>query len=174
MWSSSRVVRTLGLLLALAAPLCLAACSGFTPVYGPGGIYAAKVALVYDTPSNQLEQIIYEDLALKLGKATGSAPKLTVTVSRNANGLTSNAVSSLPNRPYEMVVKASVKLVDVNGKVLFQGSRSASAGYTTDSQVLANSEAADEAARRAAKSLADTIRLTLLGVLTRSDSAQGT
>ena len=44
-------------------------------------------------------------------------------------------------------------------------SRTASASYSKSGQSLANQQAANEAAERAAAQLAETIRLTLLGVL---------
>ncbi len=166
MWSSSRVLRSIGLVVALGAPLALSACSGFTPVYGDHGVTAQRVALIYDKPNSRIEQIIYNDLALKLGKADGPAPKLSISASAGAVALTSQVVTA-PVQPYKMVATAYITLTDVNGKVLFSGSRSASADYTGNSQVLNNQQAADDASNRAAKLLADTIRLTVLGALVK-------
>ena len=166
MWSSSPVLRSAGLALAAGLLLVVAACSGFTPVYGPNGVTADQVALNYDPPNNRLERIIYTDLALKLGKAPGAAPKLRVSASEGAAALTSQTLS-VPAQPYRMVVTANITLTDMNGKVLFSGNRSASADYTANSQSFANQEAANDAAERAAKLLADTIRLTVLGALAK-------
>jgi hypothetical protein len=171
MWSSSRALRSLGLAAALAVAPALAACSGFTPVYGDHGLGQHQVALLYGAPSNRLEQIIYEDLSLRLGKATGAAPTLTVTVQQSTHALTSNSLGSaplyVPVEQQEAVVTAAIRLVDVNGKVLFSGSRSAASDYTINPQVFASDEAADNASRNAAHSLADIIRLTVLGALAK-------
>ena len=51
--------------------------------------------------------------------------------------------------------------------MLFSGSRSATADYTTDSQILSNRAAADDAVERAAHLLAESIRLTVLGALAK-------
>ena len=64
-----------------------------------------------------------------------------------------------------MTVTADIVLKAADGTVLFSGTRNASADYTTNAQALANQAAETEAAERAAKALADTIRLTLLAAL---------
>ena len=69
--------------------------------------------------------------------------------------------------PDEMVVTAAITLVGADGKVLFSGSRSQSADYTTGPQVIANNQAATDAQARAAHLLADTIRLSVLGALAK-------
>lgn len=167
MWSSSGV--RMGLVaLALATAMSLAACSGFHPVYGPGGVAQQQVALIYAAPANRTEQIIYEDLALKLGKASGNAPTLKLSTQSFARELTvesTSAAAKLPNLQMEMEVTANITLTDVNGKVIFSGMRSAVADYTSNSQGLANDAASADAIKRAALSLSDTIRLTLLSAL---------
>ena len=71
MWSSSR---------AAAVAACgrwrwrrcrlLAACTGFAPVYGPSSIDSpADRASPTRRPTSRLEQMIYEDLTLRLGTA---------------------------------------------------------------------------------------------------------
>ncbi len=162
MWSSSPLLRSIGLLVALVSPLALAACSGFTPVYSNHGVTAAQVALIYDKPTNRLEQIIYQDLALRLGKSTDpNAPLVTIVTSSKARSLPTADVSPVSQK--RRTVTANITLTDVDGKVLFSGARAVSADYTTDAQAFANQEAALDAANRAAKALADTIRLTILG-----------
>ena len=76
-----------------------------------------------------------------------------------------SAAEALPSLQMEMEVTADIKLTDVNGKVIFSGMRSATADYTTNTQGLANDAASADAIKRAALSLSDTIRLTLLGAL---------
>ena len=66
MWSSSGL-RIAGLAVALVAAPSLTACSGLTPVYGTQAD-TQHFALIYAKPNSRFEQVVYEDLALKLGK----------------------------------------------------------------------------------------------------------
>ena len=63
------------------------------------------------------------------------------------------------------MVNALIELIDADGKVAFTATRSASAIFTADSQALAEAEAERDARERAARELAETVRLTLLGAL---------
>jgi hypothetical protein len=167
--SSSRRAVIAGLFSLALAP-ALSACSGFTPVYAPGPSAQQRVALIYAAPTNRFEQIVYQDLALKLGKASGPAPTLSVNVSAFSRALTSNVdplTTTLPAIQKQEEVSAAIRLTDINGKVLFSGMRSATADFTINSQGLASDRAEADAAVRAAHAVADTIRLTLLGVLAK-------
>jgi LPS-assembly lipoprotein len=153
------------LMLAVALMLPVAACSGLHPLYGDSGLTRGSIEIAYAKPANRLEQIIYQDLALRLGKSRGGdAPELEVTASQSSRALAAGNIVS-PNRQRQMTVSATITLTSADGKVLFSGRRSAAADYTTNSQVLANQAAETEAAERAAKALADTIRLSLLAAL---------
>jgi hypothetical protein len=69
----------------------------------------------------------------------------------------------------EAVVTALIELIAADGSTILSTSRSAAALYTADNyQALAASEAEREAGERAARELAETVRLTLLGALTQS------
>ncbi|MEQ1769230.1 MAG: LPS assembly lipoprotein LptE [Devosia sp.] len=163
MSSSSRPVRLAAALLLVA--LTLAGCASFRPVYGDGGLTGEAIALAYEKPGNRLEQIIYQSLALRLGKASGAdAPTVSVTATQSSRALTSGTVAT-PSRQRQMLVTAQIVLTGSDGTELFKGSRSATADYTTNAQGLANQAAETEAAERAAKALADTIRLTLIAAL---------
>jgi hypothetical protein len=149
----------------LASPLALSACSSFRPVYGDNGLTNESIALAYAKPDTRLEQIIYQSLALRLGKsARTDAPLVTVDVTQDSRALTSGTITS-PNRQRQMVVTAAITLTTPTGETLFKGDRSAAADYTTNSQALANQAAETEAAERAARALAETIRLTLIAAL---------
>lgn len=168
MSSSRRAV--IAALLTLAVAPALSACSGLTPVYGPGAASTQQVGLIYAKPSNRFEQVVYEDLALKLGRASGPAPTLSVNVTALSRDLTSQVDPLATTQPMiqrQEQVNAAIRLTDVNGKVLFSGMRSATADFTANSQGLATDRAEADAAVRAAHSVADTIRLTLLGVLAK-------
>jgi hypothetical protein len=72
-----------------------------------------------------------------------------------------------PSEQREAVVTADIELKAADGSVLFVGERSAAASYSVDGQGLADTEALRNAEEQAARALAETIRLTLLGVLAR-------
>jgi hypothetical protein len=154
------------LALALAGATALSACSGFTPVYGERGIGVEKHAFRYDKPASRLDQIIYQELVLKLGRTSDSTvPMVRVTTTSSVRGLTKTNVSN-PAAQNEAVVTAKIELVDADGTIAFTATRSASALYTADrAQALAETEAEKEAKERAARELAETVRLTLLGAL---------
>ena len=164
-WSKA-VLRNSVLALALAGATALSACSGFTPVYGERGIGVEKHAFRYDRPATRLDQIIYQELVLKLGRTDDSTvPMVRVTTTSSVRGLTKTNVSN-PAAQNEAVVTAKIELVDADGTIAFTATRSASALYTADrAQALAETEAEKEAKERAARELAETVRLTLLGAL---------
>ena len=162
MWSSDARRRGLGWSLVLVAALALGGCTGLRPVYGDNGITAQRAEVQYAKPANRLEQVIYQDLALKLGKSGGDVPVVTVSVSEGARSL---GGTTSPHSQNQMVVTAFITVVASDGEVLFSGSRSQSADYTTGAQVGANERAAQDASLRAARLLADTIRLQILATL---------
>jgi hypothetical protein len=159
---TTAAIRAILVALALTTTTTLAACSSFTPVYGIG---VERHAVRYDKPASRLEQIIYQELALRLGRSSDpSAPLVRVTTSSALRDLTKTDVRR-PSGQREAVVTARVELIDADGRVAFTATRSASALFTADSQALAETEAERDARERAAKALAETVRLTLLGAL---------
>ena len=164
-WSNP-LLRNMCLALALAGATTLGACSAFTPVYGERGIGTERQAFRYDKPASRLDQIIYQELVLKLGRSTDpSVPLVRVTTTSAVRGLTKTNVSN-PAAQREAVVTATIELVDADGNVAFTAARSASALFTSDdAQAVAETEAEKEAKERAARELAETVRLTLLGAL---------
>ena len=169
MSSSDRLIRALAVVATLGAAPLLAACSGFTPIYGDYGLGNQRVAVKYGPPAGRLDQVIYQDLALKLGKSTDpDAPTIFVSTSAVARALTSQTIVN-PRLQYRALVTAVITVTDAKGKVLFRGSRSTSADYTTGSasvaQAFANNEAFADASERGARALADTVRLAVLQAL---------
>jgi hypothetical protein len=159
MWSSS--ARTAGFVVGFAALAALSACTGFTPLYGSGG---PAPALNFPEPGNRAEQLIYQDLALRFSAGTTNAPTLDVSAKLSSGDLTSDSIKHAFSQK-QATVTAKYQLTSASGDVLLSGQRSASADYETGAQVLANQQALDDAAERAAHLLADTIRLSVLGAL---------
>jgi hypothetical protein len=106
---------------------------------------------------------------LRLGRHSNEpdALKVTITASAASKALTTSDVVR-PSKAWEMTVTATIKVIDANGRIVFNGKRTASADYQADGQVLADAAAAQDAAERAAHAVADTIRLTLIAELERT------
>jgi LPS-assembly lipoprotein len=166
--SSSRAVLRGGLLaLVLLCGTTLAACSSFTPVYGDHGISAERVAFNYAKPASRLDQIIYQNLKLRLGSVAGpNDPTVRVTTTTRTLDLTESVVVR-PSSAEEAVVTARIEVVDASGRTIYTATRSANAAYMIDNQALSQAEAEIDAENRAAEALAETIRLTLIGALAK-------
>jgi LPS-assembly lipoprotein len=164
MSSFSRAAASALLAVAMLAPL--AACTGIRPVYSDAGLGAKRVHVVYAAPNNRLEQIIYNDLALKLGSGGDNAPTVSVTAWSGTADLTNNTVPT-PVNAKQVTVSASLTVTAPDGAVLFSGSRSQTADLTHSAQSLANRQATESAERQAALLLADTLRLEVLGALSK-------
>jgi hypothetical protein len=153
----------------LASGALLGACS-FQPVYSGTLASNPTLDIAYAKPNSRLEQIIYQELELRLGSSGApAAPLASLTVSQSSGGLAAMTNSPGPNVQTRIAVTATLTITRRDGSqaeplVL---SRSATAQYTTNSQVLANVSAATEASERAAKAAAESLRLALLATLSR-------
>lgn len=164
--SWSRALRAAMTAAAIGAVLSAAGCSGLRPVYGPTGVVQQQLAFRYAEPNSRLEQIIVQELMLRLGKGGGSdAPQIRISAAAGARGLTQTSVTK-PRSQKEMSVTATYTLISADGEVLLTGRRKATAQYETVGQVLADEAAAKDAEERAAQAVADTIRLSVLAGLT--------
>ena len=163
--SSMRSIALAAILLGGAT--ALGACS-FTPVYSGALASQPMLELAYAKPTTRLEQIIYQELALRLGSSEATtAPLVMATVATTRVALGSSATAN-PNKPYRVTVTATLSVTprDGSGSPL-SFTRMASADYTTSSQVMANNAAATEAQERAARAAAESLRLALLASLSR-------
>ncbi len=165
MSSSSALMRKGLILLLLSSTLVLAGCSGLRPVYGDHGIASARMEMNYAKPASRLDQIVYQEFVLRFGRTDNPrAPKLTVSATSSARGLTTTSVTK-PATQYQITVTATAVVTTPDGRTVFSGSRSATAQYATVGQVLADTEASNEASERAAKEAAEGLRLAILGAL---------
>lgn len=151
---------TLGILASLGA---VSGCS-FAPVYGDASVAEQVVALNYAKPLNRLEQIVYQDLALRLGAEAGpDAPLVTILVDTNRRSLTrSKTVNPTPSTE---VTAIGTVTVTRGAEVVTTFVRKATATYTQNLQVLSNKAAETDGEERAAEALAESIRLALIAML---------
>lgn len=168
MWLSDRALRPalLGIMLVLAAGI--AGCT-LTPVYSAANIQRTAVQLAYAAPANRIEQIIYQDLGLRFAPtSSATAPLVTVSAASSGQSL-ALSVTVNPAKPYQANVSATLTLTprDGNAATALTLVRTASAGYTNNSQAEANAAAFTGAAEQAAHAVAEQLRLALLASLSR-------
>ena len=169
MWSSDfhpHAGRRAALLALAGLSLLLAAgCSGLTPVYGGLAGDPQRGGFAYAEPADRLSQVVLQELALRLGTAAGpDVPLLRVEAAAGGHRALSRTGGDRPMRQYEVTVTAQYE-VSLAGRVLASGSREATASYARDSQVLATSSAITEAEERAARAVAESVRLAILAAL---------
>lgn len=162
LWSRAHQ-RTVFAALTLSMGVTLAACS-FSPVYSGAMADKPSLELSYAKPNNRLEQVIYQELALRLGRSAGeTAPLATVSASAGASDLMVTRTDN-PAKPLQVTVSATLSITARDGSSTPPQAftRAATADYTRSGQVLADNAAAEEAAERAAKSAAESLRLAVL------------
>lgn len=167
--SSSRLKRFAVIVPLALASAALGACS-FQPVYSGRLAENPRLELAYAEPTTRLEQIVYNELSLRLGKSTApTAPLITVAVSNSGAFAPYLSATQNPNTPREVTITATVTIAPRNGvdDQLITLTRTARAQLTHSSQVLANEAATIEAQERATRAVAESLRLAILAALSR-------
>lgn len=154
--------------LVLGTATLLGGCS-FQPVYSGALASQPLLNLAYAKPNSRLEQVIYQELSLRFGSSdAATAPLAKVSVSsRGADIMLSDTDN--PAEAMEVTVTATLTITPRDGSATPPQSftRTATAGYARSDQVLSSRAAAAEAAERAAKSAAESLRLAVLAALSR-------
>lgn len=167
MWSHSRKPgQVAAAIAALCAAAWLSACS-FTPLYGDAApLGNGHLAFRYAEPANRLDRIIYQDLALSFTRSRAvDAPELVITTS-SATRRIGRTSSGSPATAREATVTATAIVTAAGaGAPLYTVSRSASATYTTNAQRLASAYAREEAEERAARAVAQSLKLLIAAEL---------
>ncbi|KRA47882.1 hypothetical protein ASD80_03565 [Devosia sp. Root635] len=154
------------MLLGLGA--ALAACS-FSPVYSGAVASQPMLNLAFAKPGSRLAQVISQELALRFGTSdAATAPLASVSASSSSRVVGLSATTN-PNKLARMTVTATLVIVRRDGTdaAPMTFTRTASAEYTTSGQVLADTAARGEAAERAARAAAESLRLAMLASLSR-------
>lgn len=167
LWSNAlRRIVFAGFVLGIGA--ALGACS-FSPVYSGALASQPLLNLAYAKPNSRLEQVVYQELSLRLGSSdAATAPLATVSVS-SSGGDTMLSQTVNPAKALEVTVNATLTITPRDGSTSPPQTftRVATASYSRSGQVLADNAAASEAAERAAKSAAESLRLAVLAALKR-------
>lgn len=170
MWLSSQSFHRYKAIIASGAfALALSGC-GFTPLYGTNGV-TSETPLVYAIPATQADQIIYNELALSFPRSTNpDAPVLTISSSGSSRRV-GRSSTGLPTTTHEWTHTATATITQADPlnpdlvETIYQGSKSVGATYTTNGQRLADEEAVKEAQNRAAKAVAQSLRLSIKAAL---------
>lgn len=169
MSSSDRIRRRL-LALGLLLPL-LGGCS-FSLLYGSGQTSASnEVGFAYAEPTNRYEQIIYQELAFRLGTDAGPDARLiTISASMSTRRVGRTSPGSVL-AAYEAVIRANLTVTSsgVDPENLLSASRFAGASYEISGQVAADRAAEQNAAEQAARAVADTLRLIVAAARNTGD-----
>ena len=162
MWFYNRLLWVIGLAplklagIAFGLVMLLSACS-FAPLYSSSTPSSGQFELSYAEPTSRLSQIVYADLISRLGRAQDSGT-YRISVSVSSSALTPGTGS--------VGLEGLLTITEIQSdETVFSGTRTASATYVSSPQSLANQQAANEASERAAHQLAQTLRLTIIGVL---------
>ena len=156
------------LALTLATAAALGGCS-FSPVYGGRLAEQPSLNLAYAEPTSRLDQIIYQELAFRLGSSSlSTAPLVRVRASSSLGDIALSA-SVNPNIPREVTVTATLAIQRRDGveEEPLTITRFATAQLTRNGQVLADQEAVIDANERAARAVAESLRLALLAHLAK-------
>tara|TARA_R110002124_G_scaffold109676_12_gene262870 strand:+ start:9498 stop:10004 length:507 start_codon:yes stop_codon:yes gene_type:complete len=168
MWFSKASRRSLLAGLVLSAAIALGGCS-FTPVYSGATGGQTALAMAYAEPTDRLQQVIYQELTARLGRSEApTAPLASLEVTSSAGDMVVTTTTN-PAKPMKFTVTANLTITARDGSQTPPRSftRTATANYTRSSQVLGDSAAAQEAGERAARSVAESLRLALLAAATR-------
>ncbi len=158
------------LLAIIFIALSLSACS-FTPIYSNTSANA-KLNISYDKPTSRLEQIVYQELKLRLGAGDNiDSNFLVVKISQSTRNV-GRSSDGLPTNIMEVKLTGNIFLYQTSDKqnIIFKATRVATASYRTSPQSLNNQQALASASEQAALELAQIIRLTLLGELNKTDN----
>lgn len=152
--------------LALAMATALGACS-FSPVYSGTLASQPMLDLAYAKPANRLEQVIYQELALRFGSSDAKTAPLATVVASAAGASTGLSATSYALSRVTVTASVTITRRDGSDAEPITFTRQASADYTTSSQVMTNAAAATDASERAAKAVAESLRLAMLASLSR-------
>lgn len=148
--------------LALAAPLTLAAC-GFAPAYAPGGAgdrLGGRIDLgVPDTPEGFLLRARLED---RLGRATAPVARLDVGIAIDVEPAAVTPERAITR--YDLDGRAAWRLADAGGRTLAEDIARAFTGYSATGTTIATRAAEADARARLMVLLADAIVARLLAL----------
>ena len=167
LWSKRLSVLSFALAAIVGMPL-LAACT-LTPVYSGRLAENPNLNLAYAKPATRLDQVVYQELSLRLGSSASETAPLVKVVTSSSAGSIVNTATANPNKSYEVTVVATLTITSRDGSDSEPLTlvRQATASYQLGAQILNDAASQSEASERAAKSAAESLRLAILAALSR-------
>lgn len=147
----------------MVTTLALAGCGNYRPLYGLGadgkGVAVALSGIGVDEQKTRAGQIVRNNLISSFGGA-GSTFILRLTPTEESRKLSSLSGQSVDRYRYNL--KVGYELADASdGKVIVTGSSFSNVSYDTVEQPIADLRAVENARERAAREVAEDIRLRL-------------
>jgi LPS-assembly lipoprotein len=155
-------MRNLTAIALLFVSLIVSGCS-YRPLYGGGsdgkGVAVALSGIAVDEQKNRAGQIVRNNLISSFG-STGSQFVLRLTPEEKSQQLSAYSTQKLERHRYNLKVK--YELADAaSGETVVSGSSFSNVSYDTVEQPIADLRAAENARERAAREVAEDIRLRL-------------
>ncbi len=155
-------MRQLTAIALLFASLIVSGCS-YRPLYGGGadgkGVAVALSGIAVDEQKNRAGQIVRNNLISSFG-STGSQYVLRLTPEEKSQQLSAYSAQKLERHRYNLKVKFELASA-TSGETLVSGSSFSNVSYDTVEQPIADLRAAENARERAAREVAEDIRLRL-------------
>lgn len=147
----------------IAASLALAGCNNYRPLYGAGadgkGVAVALSGIAVEEQKERAGQIVRNNLISSFGGA-GSNFILRLKSTEKSQVLSSLSGQKLERHRYNL--KVGYELADAkSGETIVTGSSFSNVSYDTVEQPIADLRAAENAKDRAAREVAEDIRLRL-------------
>ena len=170
--SRRSLVRGLCVLVAAAPALTACGADGFKPLYGATasgvGVEQRLAKVDFSPIPGRVGQRIRNELVFQTSGGTGEMPSLRLEVVIKET-LTSTLVR-IDGESLSQIyaIEASFRLINVNSKaVVFQGVSNARAGFERFQSIYSNVRAREDAENRAAKVIAEDIKIRLATYLSR-------
>jgi LPS-assembly lipoprotein len=164
-------MRRLTTIALLAASLALAGCN-MRPLYGSGadgkGVAVALAGVSVQEQKTRAGQIVRNNLISSFGSSGGGNLLLKLTPEEKDLQVSSNSAQKLARHRYNLKVK--YELTDAqSGEVVTSGASFSNVSFDTVEQPIADLQAAENARDRAAREVAEDIRVRLAAFFSSAD-----
>ena len=135
------------------------------------GREARQHSISYSSPSSEIEQTFVEELKFLLGVDNTARYALNISSSTSSQNIFKVGSSQFARSETEVTVSASFSLLDTtSNEEIAKGSRFSRALYQSSTQNIANTQAANDAQKRAAKDLARQLSLLIATAIQENET----
>lgn len=159
-----------GFVVLLAVGLALAGCNA-RPLYGTdaqgGSVAFAMANISIPTQDTRAGQLVRNELLSSFSSTGGAQYALRLMPSEKTSSISSLSGQKLERHRYSLNVKYELVTVS-GGKVVNEGASFSNVSYDTLQQPIADLQAAENARARAAREVAEDIRLRVAAMLSQA------